>query len=389
MGHYVYQYLHPDYGHLYCGRTNSLDKRIYEHNNCKDDNIPREYEELLKESIIMYIELQNKAQEISVEAYCIDKYKPYLNKALKCGDCEDSVLEMKLPKWKRYEPKNLKYKQQLCSIREEKEKIIEDILNTEEDIKQKKDDLNKMKFKLNKICYEIKAQNSNKCNNILFAFYSDDIRWFYEHCENKEVRFHSEIYNKLGEISLKGTIWYNSQKKELVLEYYSERNKVNPFVITENEISFDMHVCMLREFYPDINIYPELFAALSSKKDELLIKNTVYDIKDLIEKYRNSWFVSVDKNIRVLFKNGELHSCNVKWDVFDNGKRDIYGLNNIYDWDIDDGLCLYNEGKIVYKKEDIDTNVRDYIFSCKYYSPDRCEKEEEYCNEMLAKYKVA
>lgn len=104
MEYYVYQYLHPEYGHLYCGRTENLEKRIYEHDNLKKDNIPRKYESLLKESAVMYIELKNKAQGIAVEAYLIDKYKPYLNKALKysCDKDEGSQLKMKLPRWKAY-----------------------------------------------------------------------------------------------------------------------------------------------------------------------------------------------------------------------------------------------------------------------------------------------
>lgn len=108
-GHYVYQYLHPEYGHLYIGRTENLNQRIYTHDNSKDDNIPREYEHLLKESVVMYIELQNKAQEIAVEAYCIDKYKPFLNTSLKYDE-DNSILEMKLPKWKLYQRKKEKRK---------------------------------------------------------------------------------------------------------------------------------------------------------------------------------------------------------------------------------------------------------------------------------------
>ena len=100
-GHYVYQYLHPEYGHLYCGRTENLDERIFRHNNMDTDNISREYENLLKESVVMYVELQNKAQEIAVEAYCIDRFKPFLNKAFKY-DSDEFILEMKLPKWKLY-----------------------------------------------------------------------------------------------------------------------------------------------------------------------------------------------------------------------------------------------------------------------------------------------
>ena len=39
-----------------------------------------------------------------------------------------------------------------------------------------------------------------------------------EHCENKNVKFHSEVYNKIGNVAAKGTIYYDCDKNMLVLE---------------------------------------------------------------------------------------------------------------------------------------------------------------------------
>lgn len=384
--HYVYQYLHPEYGHLYCGRTSNLDKRIYEHNNCKNDNISRKYKELLRESIVMYIELQNKAQEISVEAYCIDKYKPYLNKSLKYNN-EDCMLEMKLPKWNVYNPQKLKYKQDLFTVKEKQTQIIEDISNIENDIKLKKDHLNKIKFDLQKINYEIKAQNNAKNNNVLFGFNLDDIRWFYKHCENKNVKFYSAIYDKMGNVCNSGCVYYDSDQNTLAL-------KTDNFILTEEDAIIHVYGAALYNFYPDVNIYPELYAALLSKKDELSILNTPHDLKDLIQDYDDELIYSVDRNIFVEFRNGEIVYCQVILEQ----NNDIYkGVHNLpkysndytvdYTWYKKDGISLVDERNIVrYKKENIDIGIKDYIFSCKYIHPNEDRKEENYCNKMISKY---
>ena len=385
MGHYVYQYLHPEYGHLYCGRTCNLDKRIYDHNNCKDDNIPREYKRLLEESIIMYVKLQNKAQEIAVEAYCIDKFKPFLNKSLKY-DSEESVIEMKLPKWKIYNPENLKYKQQLNTVEKEKRKLIEDISVIENDIKIKRDKLSKMNFESTKIDYRTKAHTYFKNNTFKLNLGLEDIRWFYSHCENKEVKFFSETFDMTGKLMCKGILYYDFNENKLVIEY-NDCNNNESYIVKEKDIMFSIYNCQLSNYYPDINIYPELYASLLSKKDDLVVKNNIYTLNYLLYKYPNSWFRSIDNKIRVLFKNGELNRCNVELDLYDNGQRDIYELNNIYDWDLEDGLCQYEEGKMLYKKEDIDPKIKECIFSAQYYSPDREEKEEEYVDKMLKKMK--
>ena len=150
MAYYVYQYLHPEYGHLYCGRTDNLYKRIYDHNNKKEDNIPRKYEKLLKESVVMYVELLNKAEGISVEAYCINKYKPYLNKAL-IYEGKETKIKMEIPKWEIFNPKKAKQNQRLYNITKEEEEIQKEISNIENDIKIKKDIFNKLEYKLHKI----------------------------------------------------------------------------------------------------------------------------------------------------------------------------------------------------------------------------------------------
>jgi predicted GIY-YIG superfamily endonuclease len=393
MGNYVYQYLHPEYGHLYCGRTSNLDKRIYEHNNRKSDNIPRKYEKLLKESIIMYIELNNKAQEISAEAYCIDKYKPYLNKSLKCNNT-DSVLEMKLPKWKIYDEEKFRYNEQLSMIREEKARITKSISNINDNIKTKKDELSKIKFKLEKIDYEIKNRNDAKNikENVLFGFELDDIKWFYKHCENKNVKFYSELYDKTGNMPASGFVYYNINNGMLTLVKFGEDN--SSITMTEEQWAFDIMANSLYKFYPDINIYPELYAALLSKKDELSITNAEYDLKELMEKYNNDCVDSVDRSIRVTFENGEINECYVELDFYSDIYKGKYNLvkNNInnkikYDWSKWDGLRFIDKDDTTFKKEKIDAGVEGYIFSCKYHHPNRNEPEEDYCNKMLSKYK--
>ena len=387
MGNYVYQYLHPEYGHLYCGRTCNLDKRIHDHNNCKDDNIPRKYKKLLEESIIMYIELKNKAQEIAVEAYCIDKFKPFLNKSLKY-DSEESSIEMKLPKWKIYNPKNLKYKQQLHIVEKEKEQLIEDISVIESDIKTQKDNLFKKKFELSKINYEVKAQNIINISNGYIEFELNDIKWFYKHCENKEVKFLSEVYDMTGKLICKGTMYYEFNRQSLVIEYYYGSCDNDPYIATEKDIAFSVYNCSLQKYYPNVNIYPEFYATLLSKKDELVIKNSIYNLNDLLHKYPNSCFHSTDRKITVWFRNGEIDSCQVELDSYDNGYKGIYDFNNIYDWDCNDGVHIYDEnGESLYKKEKINPDVKEYIFSAQYYSPDREEKEEERVDELLNKMK--
>lgn len=101
MGHYVYRYIHPDYPWLYVGKTDvDLEQRIRQH-TYSGDNIPREYEYLLNESSIYYIELDNSLQTTYIEKLLIDKYKPFLNRAdiIQESSCP---IEFSLPKWKKF-----------------------------------------------------------------------------------------------------------------------------------------------------------------------------------------------------------------------------------------------------------------------------------------------
>lgn len=101
MSAYVYRYIHPDYPWLYVGKTKNLYGRIFTHDNIKDDNIDRQYEELLLESSTYYIELENYEQASMVELYLIDKYKPTLNIKSKTTTTLPFSLET-LPKWKKF-----------------------------------------------------------------------------------------------------------------------------------------------------------------------------------------------------------------------------------------------------------------------------------------------
>ena len=328
----------------------------------------------------MYVELRNKAQEISAEAYCIDKFKPYLNKALNyeddSDDNEDCLLEMKLPKWKIYDSQNLKYKQQLLSLERENAKILEDISVLENDIKNKKYDLNKMKFELNKINYKIKVQDNVKNNNILFGFGTNDIKWFYKHCENKSVKFHSEIYDKTGELVVGGCMYYDSDINMLSFKYDEEKG-----IMTEKDFLFDALCSALYVYYPDINIYSELYSSLLSKKDELSIINSVYDLKDLMEICESGRVIDKERNIHLYFENGKISNCTVDLSSCGSIYRGKHRLNNEYRWNEEDGLRVGDD----YIKEDIDIGIKKYLFSCKYYHPNRDGKEEKYCNEMLSK----
>lgn len=97
---YVYRYIHPNYPWLYVGRTNDLSRRIYEHDKGICDNIDKKYNNLLLESFVVYIKLDNKAQSIALESYLIDVYKPTLNNFNKYyGKSLFNIYELN---WKKY-----------------------------------------------------------------------------------------------------------------------------------------------------------------------------------------------------------------------------------------------------------------------------------------------
>lgn len=382
MGHYVYQYLHPIYGHLYCGRTCNLHKRIYEHNNCKNDNIPNEYKSLLRESVIMYIELSNKAQEIAVEAYCIDKFKPFLNKALNYSNdecCEESIIDMKLPQWKIYTLEELNCGYVLYTSIEEQEKLSEeqgklskDIAEMKNSIKHQKEILSKQALELERINYEILSRNHIKIDNGFLGLTFSDIKWYFKHCDNHKVKFISEIYDRVGKMTGRGTVNYDNDKQSMILNIYKEPDFSESFTLNQKDILLDLYGTTLYNFYPDINIYPELYSRLSHQKSELIIKNSPNDLQSLFHKYNEGCSDSIDGKIRVWFEDKGLTRCV----VFDTSKTSNC-FEERYSWDHDDHDC--GKGK------KIDPNILEYIFSSKYYSPECDLKEEEYVDKMLSK----
>lgn len=391
MGYYVYQYLHPEYGHLYCGRTSDLDRRIYAHNNLETDNIPRKYEKLLRESVIMFVELKNKAQGVAVEAYCIDRFKPFLNISLKYNDEDtdfsDFQIKMQLPKWKMYDEKTSTYKNCLMDINKENNELIKAIDLAKKDINQNKKILENKNFELRKIKYEIEHINFVNDQNIQFGLTREDIEWFYLYCKNKNVKFYSIIYNAMGEKVHIGCCYYNPQNNILKLEYEDRGNK--KIVLDKSTCSiFDFYLDILDKFYPDSNIYPELYFALLSRIDELKNNNKEYDITELKNVYDGITITSVDRNIDIVFMGGKIIKCTVYNCSYNNNYRGIYDLTNVYDWEYNRGVLLYDEkGSAHYVKEEINSDIQKIIFNSKYYSPERNHKEEIYCKKMLDKYK--
>lgn len=391
MSYYVYQYLHPEYGHLYCGRTSALDRRIYTHNNLETDNIPRKYEKLLRESVIMFVELKNKAQGVAVEAYCIDKFKPFLNISLKYNDVDtdfsDFQIKMQLPKWKMYDEKTSTYKNYLMDINKENNELIKAINLAKKDINQNKKLLANKNFELQKTKYEIEHINFINDQNIQFGLTGEDIEWFYLYCKNKNVKFYSSIYNAMGEKMYTGCYYYDQKNNILKLEYEDRRSK--KIVLDKSTCSIiDFYLNLLDKFYPDSNIYPELYCALLSRKDELEENNKECEITDLKDLYSGTVISSVDRNVDVVFKNGEIVKCIVYNCKYNNNYQGLHDMQNIYDWEYNRGVLLYDEeGKAYYIKEKLNSDIQKIILCSKYYSPESNLKEETYCNKMLEKYK--
>jgi excinuclease UvrABC nuclease subunit len=93
--------MHPDYPYLYIGQTTNLQKRIETHDSSPNDNIDRKFQDALKESFVLFFEVDNKTQADYVEKYLIDKYNPTLNIKDK-NDNSCSFALNNLPKWKRW-----------------------------------------------------------------------------------------------------------------------------------------------------------------------------------------------------------------------------------------------------------------------------------------------
>lgn len=393
MGHYVYQYLHPEYGHLYCGRTENLDKRIYEHNNSKNDNISRKYERVLKNSIVMYIELKNKAQEIAVEAYCIDKYKPYLNKMLKDNndDNEDCMqLTMSLPEWKIYDKEKSKYKIQLQNQNNEKILLENKINELKNVINNKKDILECMKTNLNEIEYEILLREKSDDIN-QFGFDFSDIKWFYKNCKNKNVKFYSELYDKTGKKCICGTVYLDEKNKVTLETYTKNRTSDDVCITTEGMLFLDTFGAALWDsFYPDKDIYVEFKACVLSKLNNLKKANAEYELNDLTDKYAGNVLLhSVDNNVLVEFKNWNIVRCRCDnidktSELYNHIKK--YCDDGCYCWDSEYGTETVVDRIVEWVDGEINSEIEKYVRTLKYHTPDRDEKEEKVCRCLLSKF---
>lgn len=213
MGYYIYRYVHPDYPWLYVGQTIDIEKRIKSHDSNSGDNISRKYENLLKESKVLYFEVNGKNQMDYVESFLIDRHKPYLNKKDKFVDRECTV-EMKLPTWQIYRDRDfslesstkdflkiLKRVEKAQEEIEEKKKAVSDL---EKEIEVKNEQLKDAESKLNALTSIVPpALHSSKDLEDKKSIFVDVkfIKEFYKTFPNSDVAFTSINYSETGKVN--------------------------------------------------------------------------------------------------------------------------------------------------------------------------------------------
>lgn len=217
MASYVYRYMHPDYPWLYVGKTNNLKERIATHDSANADNISREYEPLLKESVVLYIELANSLQSTYIEKMLIDKYKPFLNKMDKVE--EESPIEFTLPKWKKYirgcdlnkvSPDASKitkeFNDKLNSIRSQRMKAEAQIEKAQNELAQKRYELSSLYSSIDKVDLEIPKVKLNGFDNSsytpqkgMYDIAYKEIERFYKTYPDVSISFISSGYSMFGD----------------------------------------------------------------------------------------------------------------------------------------------------------------------------------------------
>lgn len=210
MGYYIYRYVHPDYPWLYVGQTIDIEKRIKSHDSNNGDNISRKYENLLKESRVLFFEVGGKNQMDYVESFLIDKYKPYLNKKDKFVDRECPV-EMKLPTWQIYRDRDsslesstkdfLKILKKVEKAQEEIEAKKKAVSDLEKEIEVKNEQLKDAESKLNALTSIVPSAlhptEDLKDKKSIFV----DVKFikeFYKTYPNSDVTFTSINYSETG-----------------------------------------------------------------------------------------------------------------------------------------------------------------------------------------------
>ncbi len=184
---YVYVYMHPKYPYLYVGRTCDLEKRIKSHDTNDNDNIAREHERLLQEAAVWYIPLQNKAESTIVEAYLINKHKPYLNKALNYESISDSLV-LSIPEYIRMDESLQKLHTRYGELQDDVSKKTQRIKEMEE-IKQELTCTEERLQALRNECQQKKQEceilsdilnDAPKNGNIWFT--SKEVKWIMDNC---------------------------------------------------------------------------------------------------------------------------------------------------------------------------------------------------------------
>lgn len=202
--YYVYRYIHPEYPWLYVGKTKSLENRIKTHDFGKTDNIERKYENLLLESSVYYLELENSTQMSIVELYLIDKYSPHLNK--KDKHMSKSKMKLTIPRWKKYvrsyeikEPEQ-RNRSKLDKLKKELEISNYEVIDAEKNLAINAERLSKIRNNndlINKYV-EFFYDKSRQQKQANYEIDLDDIKELFEKFPDCSCSFRIDVFNCLG-----------------------------------------------------------------------------------------------------------------------------------------------------------------------------------------------
>ena len=380
---YVYVYMHPEHPYLYVGRTCDLEKRIKSHDTSDNDNISREYERLLQDASVWYIPLQNKAESTIVEAYLINKYKPYLNKSLNYEGISDSLI-LNIPEYIKMDESmrkmHIRYRELQDDVSKkaqrlkEMEEIKEELSCTEEKLQALKIKCQSRKREC-QIFSDIQNNTHTVCN---IWFTAKEVEWIMENC-CIDVAFYAGFidintgnrhlfkYEKKGETK-KG--WLCVKETDcgldkcdwtLVFESNDGKNSMS-------QILFDMMVGD-NKYVSDNDVIPELYLSMLQRELENakeILKNRIrtYTAEELIE-YNgclpNGDYGTVDERtcVHVRRKRGKIDNIGVCYDYRYEGADAIRFLNEHKELIFyDDQLERCTNENITFLEQSIDVFIK-------------------------------
>lgn len=348
--YYVYRYMHPDYPWLYVGKTIDLHRRIYSHDKLNSDNIDRKYTTLLLESTVYFITLDNSAQMDLMELYLIDKHKPYLNKKDKHDT--QSILELKIPKWKRYvrsheisnnnfnkKTKNLAQEieildskiAELETARSNKiaeisscEKEIECLINIESDFK-------KYKIEASSLLSKPFMTHSNK---LFYRIDIDEINLIFQEFPESNLKFYLDIYNCNGDmetmISDKNGIWTYTNFNKNEKKFICKRDDLIFNTIQSSRVTSITHFYS-KSLFPFMllrTIYENRLYHLKIKLNDCSHMIKEYTFKELADitllTKEGAWYEDKDKNFEAFVDCGE-------WVMFDlNEEIKVLNIESVF-----------------------------------------------------------